>query len=164
MDFDKVFEIMDEAFPNNEMRTYEDQKKLLDNDKYNIYAHYDENNEIIGFLAYWNLNNCVFLEHLAVSKNLRGKGTGAKIILDHIKNSTLPVFLEAEPPITDIAKRRINFYKRLGFHLNEFYYEQPSLRKNENAQRLMIMSYPDAISEEDFIKYKNEIYRDVYGL
>lgn len=28
VNFDEIFEIMDESFPNNEMRTYEAQKKI----------------------------------------------------------------------------------------------------------------------------------------
>ena len=57
MNFDEIFEIMDESFPNNEMRTYEAQKELLDNDKYNIYVKKNETGSIIGFLAYWKLKN-----------------------------------------------------------------------------------------------------------
>ncbi len=163
MDFDKIFEIMDEAFPNNEMRTYEEQKKLLSNERYHIYKEYS-NGKIIGFLAYWDLENCLFLEHLAVDKNFRGHGTGANIILNNIKNVNKPVFLEVELPTTDLAARRINFYKRLGFFLNEFTYVQPALRKNEKSQNLFIMSYKKPISEQEFIKYKNEIYKNVYNL
>lgn len=163
MNFDEVFRIMDEAFPNNEMRTYKAQKKLLDNEKYNIYVKKDKYGSIEGFLAYWNLGNCTFFEHLAVSKKLRGKGIGRQIILENIKNVKNPVFLEVELPNTNISQRRINFYKRLGFNLNEFYYEQPALRKNESFQQLLIMSYPHPINEQSFALYKREIYDNVYS-
>lgn len=162
MNFDEIFEIMDEAFPNNEMRTYEAQKKLLDNDKYNIYVQKNETGSIIGFLAYWNLKNCTFFEHLAVSKKFRGNGVGKKIILENIKNVKKPIFFEVELPNNDIAQRRINFYKRLGCKLNEFYYEQPALRQDEKPQQLLIMSYPNHINEQCFVDYKKEIYNTVY--
>lgn len=162
MNFDEIFKIMDESFPNNEIRTYEAQKKLLDNDKYNIYVKKNESDSIIGFLAYWNLKNCTFFEHLAVSKKFRGNGVGKEIILENAKNVKKPIFFEVELPNTDIAQRRINFYKRLGFNLNEFYYEQPALRKNEKPQQMLIMSYPEPIDEQNFVDYKKEIYDNVY--
>ena len=164
MEFKKIFKIMNESFQNNEMRTYESQRKLLKNENYRMYTEYDDNDGVIGFLAYWSLKSCIFFEHLAISKNQRGKGIGTKIILKHIKNAEKPVFLEVHPPVTALAKRRINLYKRLGFNLNHFYYEQPALRENESSQQLMIMSYPKSISETDFNKYKNEIYNNVYNV
>ena len=47
--------------------------------------------------------------------------------------------------------------------LNDFYYEQPALRKNEKPQQLLIMSYPEPISGQGFTDYKKEIYSNVYG-
>ena len=41
MDFDRIFEIMDSSFPNSEMRTYKEQKKLLDNELYHINIEVD---------------------------------------------------------------------------------------------------------------------------
>ena len=37
-EFDKVFEILKDSFPKEEYRTYEEQKKLLDNPFYTIYV------------------------------------------------------------------------------------------------------------------------------
>ena len=163
MNFDEIFKIMDEAFPDSEMRTYEGQKRLLQNEKYHIYEELDDNGVLVGFLAYWTLNGCVFFEHLAVSSARRGRGIGKNILLKNIKDIKLPIFLEVEPPETELAKRRIAFYERLGFCLSDFYYEQPPLRKNQTAQQLLIMSYPAPISAEEFAKYKKEIYTNVYN-
>ena len=162
MNFDEIFKIMDDAFPDSEMRTYEGQKMLLQNEKYHIYEELDKAGSLVGFLAYWTLDGCVFFEHLAVSSACRGQGIGKSILLKNINDIKLPIFLEVEPPETDIAKRRIAFYERLGFFLNDFYYEQPPLRENQLAQRLLIMSYPEPISAEKFAKYKKEIYTNVY--
>lgn len=162
MKFEEIFSIMDEAFPNSEMRTYEEQKKLLNNKKYNIFTKENDQGEVIGFLAYWELNSCTFFEHLAVSKKYRGKGIGTQIILENLKNKKTPVLLEVELPKTEVASKRISFYKKLGFKQNTFYYEQPSLRKNEDSQQLLIMSYPGLLDEKSFFKYKKEIYKDVY--
>ena len=163
MNFEAIFKIMDEAFPDGEMRTYKGQKKLLENEKYHIHEELDEYGDLVGFLAYWTLDSCVFFEHLAVSSKLRGQGIGKNILLKNIKDARLPIFLEVEPPETELAKRRIAFYERLGFCLNDFYYEQPPLRGNQTAQKLLIMSYPEPIAAEKFAKYKKEIYTNVYN-
>ncbi len=163
MDFDKIFEIMDETFPDSEMRSYDGQKKLLDNSKYNIYVKRNDEGSIVGFLAYWDLDSCLFFEHLVVSPHYRGRGLGSQIILDNIKNVSKPIFLEVELPTDEASQRRINFYKRFGFILNDFYYEQPDLRLNCEKMQLMIMSYPNSIDEAAFAPYKKEIYKNVYN-
>lgn len=163
-DFDAIYNIMDASFPDSEMRTYDGQKELLKNKRYYIKTNKSEEGKIQGFLAYWKLSNCTFLEHLAVSESARGKGIGGKLIEDAFKENEGNVFFEVEPATDDFSKKRIKFYQKRGAHLNEFYYEQPSLRPTEDAQRLFIMSYPNPISEEDFKKYKNEIYKNVYNI
>ena len=149
---------MESSFPSSEMRTYDGQKLLLNNGLYHINIQTDDKDVIIGFLAYWDLSNCMFLEHLAVDKKARGKGIGGKLIDQVFKESKKNVFFEVEPPVDEISRRRVKFYQKRGAHLNEFYYEQPALRENEKAQHLMIMSYPNSIDENSFNKYKKEIY------
>ena len=64
-EFDRVFSIMEQSFPLEEYRAYEDQKRLLEDSAYRIYVA-KENGEILGFAAVWQLENVLFLEHLAV--------------------------------------------------------------------------------------------------
>lgn len=163
-EFDEIYSIMDEAFPGSEMRTYEGQKALLSNKKYYIKMKKDAEGKILGFLAYWKLDNCTFLEHLAVDKSARGRGIGGKLIEEAFAENKNNIFFEVEPATDKISTKRIKFYQKRGAQLNEFYYEQPSLRQNESAQRLLIMSYPNPISEADFLPYKKEIYAHVYGI
>lgn len=163
MNFDEIFQIMAEAFPSSEIRTYEGQKKLLENDRYHMDIKYAEDGTIIGFLAYWDLPSCTFFEHLAVAKNFRGRGLYRQLLFENIEKFKKPFIFEVEIPETKKAQQRINFYKRMGLFLNDFHYEQPALRPNESPQPLLIMSYPDTIDEQNFIKYKREIYNNVYG-
>ena len=162
--FDSIYRIMEDSFPSSEMRTYDGQKLLLNNAFYHINVQTDDKDAIIGFLAYWDLSNCVFIEHLAVDKNSRGKGIGGKLIDQIFKESKKDIFFEVEPPADEISCKRVKFYQKKGAHLNEFYYEQPALRKTEKAQRLMIMSYPNPIDKDSFTKYKEEIYEHVYNI
>ena len=68
-------------------------------------------------------------EHLAVNERGRNGGIGSFIFnwcLEHLKGKHV---LEVEVPDEEIKRRRINFYKRLGFYYNEYEYIQPPMRK-----------------------------------
>ncbi|HWQ51863.1 MAG TPA: GNAT family N-acetyltransferase [Terriglobales bacterium] len=163
-DFPIVLEIMTEAFPESERRTAKKQEALLDLPNYKIYIHRDETGEIDCFLAVWALKNCVFGEHLASAPSARGKGVGSGLLKAVLDGLDKPFFLEVEPPCDEMSKRRVAMYERMGFFLNEFYYEQQPLREGHKAQRLMVMSYGSPVGEAEFIPYKKEIYKHVYNV
>ena len=161
--FDAVWEIFKYSFPEDERRSFEEQKKLLKNPLYNFNTIYDCD-LFIGFVAFWSFNDFIFIEHLAVDKNFRGKGYGGKIVKDIISRYDKIIILEVEKPMTSEAVRRISFYKNLGFHLNKYDYLQPALSENKNSVPLFLMSYPKNINKEDFITIKTLLYKTVYDL
>ena len=59
------------------------------------------------------------------------------------------VILEIDPPVDDISIRRLHFYERLGFVANPYRYIHPSFRKPFTPHRLVLMSYPGAITYEE---------------
>ena len=88
---------------------------------------------------------------------------GSGLLKSVLNGLDKPFFLEVEPPCDEITKRRIGMYERMGLFLSEFYYEQQPLREGHMPQQLMIMSYRGPVGEAEFIPYKQEIYRHVYG-
>ena len=104
------------------------------------------------------LDDFCFVEHLAVSSGIRGGGLGGRFLDDFLQEHPR-VILEVEPPESDIARRRIGFYERHGFFLNRYPYEQPPLRKECGYFPLLLMSSAAPLSEEAFLKVKEE---DVY--
>lgn len=152
------------SFPENEYRTYANQKTLLKNPKYHIITKENEQQKTVAFLAFWTFDEFNFMEHLAVSPTCRGKGTGTKLVSEFISDNFKPIILEIEPPLDNISIKRMEFYKRLGFKLNEYQYFQMPLRKNDSPSELKIMSYPDKLKEEEFENAKNTIYHEVYGV
>ena len=161
-EFEQVFSIMEQSFPKEEMRIYEKQKKLLELPFYHIEVVKNKEKKIVAFLAYWKLENFYFIEHVAVSKSERGKKIGEKLLKEAFNKWNCFVVLEVEPPETEIAKRRIDFYKRIGFLFNNFEYFQLPLREGFEKIPLKIMSYPRNISKEEFEQYKNMLYQTVY--
>lgn len=161
-DFDSFFKLMSEAFPSVERRNYEDQKKVLCEDLYNIIVDKDNNDDITGFIANWQFDDFNFIEHFAVNSKMRGNGLGTIMLKDYLSKCNKPIFLEVELPQNDVAIRRIEFYKRLGFHLNNFEYFQPPMQKQHDVLPLKVMSYPNSVNYKQFIKFKNMVYDVVY--
>ena len=162
-DFTQVFALMEKAFPKTEHRSQEGQHKLFQNPAYSYRILQDEAGKFLGFLAVWNFHAFRFAEHFAVNENARGHGIGGQALQMWMKEEDTPVVLEVELPETEIARRRIGFYQRLGFVLNEFPYRQPSMQEGQPSIPLKIMSWPKALSQEVFAPWQQQIYHEVYG-
>lgn len=160
--FDSFYKLMSEAFPSIERRSYEDQKKLLFDNSYSIISDNDEDDNITAFIANWEFNDFSFIEHFAVDRKMRGNGMGTSMLEDYLKRCNKIIFLEVELPENDISIRRIEFYKRLGFYLNDFEYLQPPLQKQHDFLPLKVMSYPRSVNEIEFMNFKNVVYDKVY--
>ncbi len=159
-DFEEFYRILEESFPVDERREKEEQKVLWDKNEYIVYGLKKEE-RLLGFLAVWKLENCCFLEHFAIDKRARNAGYGSKMLRELCKLEQNLV-LEVELPETELAKRRIAFYKRNAFCYHEYEYMQPALSKGRKPIPLHIMTYPKVLSKEEFEKIKREIYKEVY--
>ena len=161
--FDEVYGIMEKSFPPDEMRPYSEQRELLQNEKYKVFAATDdESDKMTAFVATWQFEDILFVEHLATDPSLRGQGIGAKMLEYLTLCESRTICLEAEPPESDITRRRIGFYNRNGFYLNEYPYIQPPISNGRNPVPLMIMTYGKSISEDEFELIKELLYKEVY--
>ncbi len=162
-DFDQVYHLIEVSFPADEYRTYEEQKALLDNPTYNIYVLSSEDEDIIkAFIAVWEFDSFAFIEHFAVDQKYRNMGLGSKILREIVGLVNKTVCLEVEPPHNELASRRILFYKRNNFFLNEYPYIQPAISKGRNPIPLFIMTFGRAIDENEFRIIKKDLYTKVY--
>ena len=160
-DFDKVFTILEESFPKDEYRTYEKQKALLDDARYTIYIIPDRD-EVKAFIAVWQFDDFAFVEHFAVNQAYRNQGLVSIILQELMKKLPCMICLEVELPETDFAKRRIGFYERNGFALNDYPYVQPAMVEGKKELPLKIMTSGKVVSEEQFGKIRDILYREVY--
>ncbi len=160
--FERLFNIIEYSFPKDERRSFNDHFGEFNDPHFRSLVQ-EENDTIEGFMNYWQLDGFVYLEHFAIAKELRGQGLGSTLMETLYQSIDCPIILEVEPPeISLTAFNRINFYKRLGFYLNEYEYYQPPYHKNENPLRLMIMSKPAPLSEARFSEIRHILYRDAY--
>ena len=159
--FGLIYQLMKESFPTSEIRSFKGQKALLKDERYKIYG-YRENGELIGVICAWDFEERLFLEHFAVAPEYRNRGIGYNMLKNLLANYKGLAFLESEPPESDLQKRRIDFYKRCGFFVNDYPYCQPAFSKKLPAVPLKIMSYQKTLSYEEFMKVKTLIYKEVY--
>lgn len=161
--FDKLYPLMEEAFPYEERRDKEEQAALFQNPYYHVYGILQEK-KIIAFLAAWELPSLRFVEHLATDAAQRGSGIGKALLQEYVDQSDLPVILEVEHPDTKLAERRIHFYERLGFNLySDLPYVQPSFH-NDAPLPLHLMSYPKRYDTKTMRMFHQELYEIVYGV
>ena len=158
--FDAFYDALESAFDRSERREREDALRTIDFPEFSV-LEIHVNGVISGYVSVWALDGFAFIEHFVILEEYRNRGYGAEVLLK-LKERFPNIVLEAEPPTEELRRRRLAFYRRCGFFENDFPYLQPSYRKGEEGVPLVIMSWPDRLSEFDITVAK--IYRTVYGL
>ena len=160
-DFGHIYKIMENSFPLTEFRPKNEQEKLLKSKYYSVLG-IKENNIPISIAAIWHFENFVFIEHLATLPEYRNKGLGAQLLHEIISSTDKIVCLEVEPPIDELTTRRVGFYERYGMLFNSYPYIQPSISECREPIPLFIMTSNRKVDEQEFIKIKNKLYKEVY--
>ena len=159
--FESFWKIYSESFPECEKRDRAGQIAALARKEYTVDFYY-ESVSMMGFIAYWDIGGYLFVEHIAIAKTGRGRGIGS-ILMNNLIHSGRHVVLEVEPPVDDITRRRIKFYERLGFYLNQHHHIQPPLQAGGSPLHLKLMSFPDKISVDDAESIEKCLLDIVYG-
>ncbi len=146
--FNKAWELYENAFPFEERKSLEAQSYILLNKNYHFDVLIDKD-QFIGFILWWNFDTYRYIDHFATAVEERNKGIGKLMINKFINNNDKPIILEVELPTSNINKRRIKFYERIGFKLNEHHYEIPPAKEDQSPLQLLLMSYPYFISQKD---------------
>lgn len=146
--FSIAWKLYETAFPKEERRTLEEQTKIMKHPNYHFEVIFEEG-QFIGFLFWWDFEMFRYIDHFATSEAMRNKGFGASILNEFIFRNSKPILLEVELPNTEINKRRIAFYERLGFKLNSHFYEVPSGSNSDETIPLLLMTYPNPIAKQE---------------
>ena len=156
-----------EAFPPCERRDTKEWLACLDEKSGKPFTLFGifMNNDFMGFFTCWNLADFIYGEHFAVNTKARGNGIGAKTV-NALKEhyAPLPIVLEVEVPNEEMAIRRVGFYQRQGFHLNEAKYLQPPYREGDEWLELKLMSNDPDFLEANLEHVRNQIYQIAYNV
>lgn len=160
-DLEMIYSLMEKSFPSDEYRTKAATGALFDDPAYRVIGRRD-GDKICAIAAMWELESFLFIEHLAVDPEMRCGGIGQSLLREAMEESKLHVCLEVELPETDIARRRIGFYERNGFFLNDYPYYQPPMAEGKSKVPLLIMTSGRRISPDEFASLRDLLYRKVY--
>lgn len=155
-------QIYESSFPEDERRNLDQLLDLLGNTRYKLFEIYLRK-KFIGFISVWDLEEISFIEHFAIHATARGKGFGTQAINQVLSMNSKPMILEVEEPFTETARKRISFYERLNFRVNEFSYFQPPYSIDKNSVRMLLMSHKKKIESKYFENIKALIHNQVYG-
>lgn len=146
--FNTAWELYEEAFPSQEKRFVAEQIQLLNNHFYTFQAIYDNNN-FIGILGFWEIEEFIFIEHFAINSSLRGKNYGTLILSEFLKEKKY-VILEIEPLLNQQNLKRLHFYQNLGFVQNTIEHFQVPFRKGDTPIALELLSYKTSLTQEKY--------------
>lgn len=161
---DKVEKTYNESFPEAERRAFSLVGKLIEEEpRFNMYV-LSRNDAYVGFITSWRFASFTYVEHFAIDESSRNGGIGAESMKRFMGLCSTPVVLEVEMPADEMSKRRIGFYERLGYVLDNHIYYQPPYRQGEDSLEMRLMSFGDIDLQESFEEVRNSIHRYVYGV
>lgn len=156
-DLKQIYAQMQKAFPFDEVREFDDFVSVFSNEDHHVFYLYE--GKSVGFVELWQLDDMIFVEHIAVFEEERNKGFGSAAF-ELLERRYKRIVLEIEPPETETQKRRLDFYLRCGFVVNDFDYVQPPYGEGKKALHLVLMSYP--VELHDCEKIQRELHEKVY--
>ena len=123
-----------------------------------------EDEHPVGLLYWWQFNDFRYIEHFAVSQELRGRRIGERALQFFVSQSLLPVLLEVECPEerNPFALRRIAFYERNGFRVVNRPYRQPPYHAGEDWLPMRLMMAGERGCEADIERMCTILQKEVY--
>lgn len=112
--------------------------------------------ELAGLAFCWDFDAYLYVEHLCVPRGCAGQGIGQRI-LALLACAGKPVVLEIDPPEEEISIRRRHFYERCGYVANSFAHVHPPYRPGFTGHRLVVMSSPRVLSQEERERFARDL-------
>lgn len=160
----QVEKTYNDSFPAEERRDFSLIRKLVKEDPRFIVYTLLRDNIYVGFITAWQFDTFAYIEHFAIDEAARNGGIGAKGMKQFLVKCKPPVVLEVEMPTEEMSKRRVGFYERQGFVLDNHIYHQPPYREGDSWLEMRFMTYGEINMADSFDKVKACIYYHVYGV
>ncbi|MBQ4279920.1 MAG: GNAT family N-acetyltransferase [Rikenellaceae bacterium] len=157
--WERAWELYEASFPPYERRDLASHVEAMGDPHFRCLVVFDAD-VFVGILFYWRWPGLLYVEHLAIDPSLRGKNYGSVVLQQLIDDAGDDlIMLEIEPPVDGMSQRRLRFYERLGFVMNDYSYLHPSYSCNRHWHPLNLLSFgrqatPDEL--EAFCRMMNE--------
>lgn len=155
--FERYMRIYSKSFPIYEQRDRM-QHEIAFNSRYYKLLCSIENDEIVSFVSFWDFEEFVYIEHLAVNDIYRGKGFGSQMLTQFEKLTQKTIILEIDPITDDLSRNRLTFYQKLGFKLCLVKHTHPPYKKSYEPHELLVLNTGDnALSLEQYNAFNNAL-------
>lgn len=144
------------SFPLFEQRTEAQQEEAFLCTNYHL-TGYAEQDNLIGFVSYWEFPDYLYIEHLAVNQTLRGKGYGSRILNDFISRTSKIVLLEIDPVTDEVSEARRKFYEKCGFCANPYPHTHPPYRNGYQAHPLIVLTSGRKITSQEYESFNHDL-------
>lgn len=151
------------SFPIFEQRTDEHQLKAFSFQNYHLDVYVEEKT-FIGFIAYWEFDEYLYIEHFAIAPELRGKGYGGTVLNLLKASMEKPLLLEIDPVTDAVSANRLHFYEQNGFYSNPYEHIHPPYRDNYQGHSLVILTTKGQITRETYERFAIDLRDIVMGL
>lgn len=152
--WEQAWRLYTESFPEHERRRISSHVRAVEDPDFHTEVAI-ENGNLLAILFYWTTGSgMVYIEHIAVNPQMRGRGIGSDILCDFMaRNRKRTVLLEIDPPVDITSEQRLAFYERSGFRNTGFVFNHPSYQKNGLCHDLLVLAHTSDISGEEYARF-----------
>lgn len=146
----EIIEIYKDSFPKREQKPLFVLKHSVKTGKIKIFAALEEE-KILGFAATIPYKNMVMVDYLAVSKNVRSKGTGSFIlngICEHFSGRKIVLLIER---VGTNSENEEQIVSRRKFYLKNGFYSSGIFMVDKGGE-MEVMNFQGKVTPEDFIE------------
>ncbi|MDH6358374.1 GNAT family N-acetyltransferase [Parabacteroides sp. PF5-9] len=144
------------SFPLHEQRNAQQQKAAFEDYRYHLIVLID-GQTLCSFIAYWDFDDYVYIEHLAVNPLLRGQNRGSQMLSLFAQAVDKTIVLEIDPIIDEVSEKRFHFYEKLGYVRNPYIHDHPAYNPQFKPHRLIILSYPCLLEKPTYERFKSDL-------
>ncbi len=153
----KVFrDIYNMSFPIFEQRSDKQQQTAFNSPNYHLQALV-EDETLLSFISYWDFEDYIYIEHLAVNSAYRGQNIGSSTLNLFAREKEKCILLEIDPPIDLISKDRLRFYSHLGYKPNMYKHLHPAYNLAYPPHELVVLSLYKTLSEEQYKQFCSDL-------
>lgn len=145
-----------ETFAKEELRNVDSQLKAFNSPEYYISYCLNRENNVIGFMLWWNFKVVRFIEYLYVDKNFRLQGYGSSILRSCL-NTKKQVVVEVRK-----NERVEKFYYNNDFVKNNFLYSPIALNEYGGTVEYSIFSYITKLNSNEYNMFLETIHKVEY--
>lgn len=148
-----LWSLYENSFPRCERRSFAQHVRAMLEQPSFVCVKICVSERVVGLVFFWEMEHCLFLEHLAIAPEYQGQG-GGRMALKWLQGMGLPIVLEIEPPVDARTCGRLKFYESCGFLQLPYPHVQAAFHADSNSVPLALMSWPHVMSPSEVEKFE----------